>query len=59
MAAYLLTRGGRGVKVAAYLLTRGGGGGENLPKSAYVIIERSLITNIIVDSAIQRVAKIN
>ena len=35
---------GRGrVKVAADMLTRGGEGGQNFGKSAYVILERSLI----------------
>ena len=29
--------------MAAYLLIRGGGGGQNFGKSAYVILERSLI----------------
>ena len=37
-----IRRGGR-VKVAADMLTRGGEGGQNFGKSAYVILERSLI----------------
>ena len=39
-------RGGGRVKVAADMLTRGGGGGQNFRKSAYVILEQSLITII-------------
>ena len=38
---YKQIRGGRRVKVAAYLLIRGGG--QNLGKSAYIILERSLM----------------
>ena len=36
-------RGGWRVKVAADMLTRGGEGGQNFGKSAYVILEHSLI----------------
>ena len=40
---YKQIRGGGRVKVAVYLLIRGGEGGQNIGKSAYIILERSLI----------------